>query len=191
MSTIPQVTVEQYDEMIARGDFDGPHRRRAELIYGEVYEMSPIGSIHEEIVDLLMQWSFEVLPSLAARVRVQHSIGVPELDSAPEPDIAWVASRSYREGRPRPSDVLLIIEVANSSLAFDRDTKAELYASAGVQDYWIVNIPDQGIEVHRQPEQTRFHDLQSFRPGDAVSPLSFPDVFLDVATLFPESGSGE
>jgi Uma2 family endonuclease len=101
--------------------------------------MSPIGPDHETAVDKLTEWSIESLPKKKVWVRGQHSVGVPELDSAPQPDIVRVARRDYRSGRPTADDVLLIVEVAESSLRFDQGEKAELYAAAGVKDYWLVN----------------------------------------------------
>lgn len=132
MSTIARLTIDQYDRMIAAGILR--EDQRVELIHGEIRELSPIGPDHETAVDKLNEWSFESLPKRKVRIRVQNSVGVPELDSAPQPDIAWVARRDYRAGRPTADDVLLIIEVADSSVLFDRREKAELYATARVKD---------------------------------------------------------
>ena len=184
MSTIARLTLDQYDLMIQSGAFDGQNQRRVELIHGELRAMSPIGSKHEVLVDLLNEWSMANLPEKAVWVRVQNSVGIPELDSAPEPDIAWVARRSYATERPQPVDVLLIIEVAESSLSYDRSEKAELYATAGLQDYWIVNIPQQCVEVHRQPDAGHYGRMQTFTGADEVHPLAFPNLTLQVETLF-------
>jgi Uma2 family endonuclease len=135
VSTIARLSLAEYDRMIACGLFDGKNRRRIELIHGELREMNLIGPTHEEVVDRLNRWSIKHLPEDRVRVRVQNSIGLPALQSAPEPDIAWVVERDYSRGRPTAADVLLGIEVAESSLKNDIGEKADLYAAAGIADY--------------------------------------------------------
>src|SRR5688572_24852343 len=126
MSTVAPLTIEQYDRMIARGVFDGPNRKRIELIQGELRMMSPIGPSHEDAVDELMVWSVESVPLDQVRVRIQQSVGLPALASVPEPDVSWVRFRRYSKSRPDAADVLLLIEVARSSLKFDLGKKALL-----------------------------------------------------------------
>ncbi|MHC4179074.1 MAG: Uma2 family endonuclease [Planctomycetota bacterium] len=147
MSTIARLTLADYDRMIEAGVFDQGRRRRLEFIRGEIREMNPIGSMHEVIVDRLAEWSFENVPKGRVWVRVQNSIGLPSLESAPEPDLAWAARRDYSGGRPTAEDVLLVIEVAETSLAYDTGEKADLYAAAGVADYWVVDVSARAIEV--------------------------------------------
>ena len=130
-----------------------------------------------------MYWSMDVTSRDEIWVRIQNSLGVPEFDSVPEPDVAWMNARDYRESRPEPKDVLLLIEVADSSLGKDRFTKGRLYAEAGIQDYWIVNLQDNCIEVYREPQDDRFATHQTCRDGDALSPLALPDATLDIARL--------
>src|SRR5579871_6363252 len=131
MLVVTRFTIADYDRMIAEGKFEGGlNRPRIELIYGELRNMSPIGAPHEEIVDALMEWSVSNVSSRGVRVRIQNSVGIPAHDSAPQPDIAWVTKKSYRTARPDGSDVLLIIEVADSSLKYDLGEKAKLYAAA-------------------------------------------------------------
>ena len=142
MSTIAHLTLSEYDRMIAAGEFVPRERNRLELIRGELRNMTPIGAEHEVIVDFLTEWSFSNLPKGRAWVRVQNSIGLPILDSAPEPDLAWVARRDYSRGRPVQEDVLLVIEVSESTLRFDLGEKADLYAEAGIEDYWVMNGTD-------------------------------------------------
>lgn len=121
MSTIAHLTLADYDRMIEVGVFDRREQRRLEFIRGEIREMAPIGSMHEQIVDLLNVWSFENVSKDRIRVRVQNSIGLPTLQSAPEPDLAWVVQRDYSGGRPSTEDVLLVIEVSDSSLKTHTD----------------------------------------------------------------------
>lgn len=183
MSTTTQLTLEQYDRMIAEGAFVSEKRLRMELLEGELCEMSPIGTTHEDFVDYLNKWSIVNLGD-RARVRVQNSIGIPASQSAPEPDIAWVTSRRYLTGRPESEEVFLIIEVSDSSLAIDRGRKARIYAAAGIQDYWIVNVADQSVEVYRQPEQGHYASMQIFSGGAEIRPMAFPDFGLCLSDLF-------
>ncbi len=185
MSAIAKLTVKDYDRMIASGIFDGPNHRRIELIHGELREMSPIGLHHSMVVDALAKWSVSSSTEQPVHVRIQGPIGIPEFESAPEPDVAWLARKDYWNERPQPQDVSLIIEVAETSLEYDRGEKARLYAAAGIADYWIVNIPERCVEVFRQPQEGRYRSLQTFRTGDAVNPLQFPNVVLQVEKLFP------
>jgi Uma2 family endonuclease len=186
MSTATRITVADYDRMIAEGVFEGgPNRRRIELIDGELRPMSPIGPIHEVIVDALNEWSLTRLPPEAVHVRIQNSIGIPELDSAPEPDVVWARRKDYRAGRPLPGDVLLVIEVSDSSLDFDRGHKANSYAAAGIEDYWVINIPDRCVEIFRQPIHGHYRSHEVFQAPAEVHPLAFPQVALAMAMLFP------
>ena len=178
MSTITHLTIAEYDRMIAAGEFDPREQNRLELIYGELREMTPIGSEHEVIVDYLTEWSFSRLPRRKVWIRVQNSIGIPILDSAPEPDLTWVVRRDYRRGRPTAEDVLLVIEVSESTLRFDLGKKAELYAAAGISDYWVVNVSDRCIVVHRDPAAGRYHDVRTYRENDEIRPLQVPEVTL-------------
>jgi Uma2 family endonuclease len=187
MSTATRWTLAEYDELIRLGAIGRRGRERRELIYGEIRDMSPIGPGHEYVVDLLNAWSHRNLPSEGVLVRVQNSIGLPALASAPEPDVAWVVDRNYSRRRPTSKDVLLVIEVADSSLAYDRGEKAEVYARAGVKDLWVVSLPDRLVEVHRRPRRGRYALVESFAPGQRVAPLALPKLALRVSDLFSES----
>ncbi len=184
MSVIAQLTLEQYDRMVEGGVFDPSRRWRLELIRGEIRQMNPIGSEHEEVVDRLTKWSAALAAAGRIRLRVQNSVGLPSLASAPEPDVAWVVERDYSRGRPTPPDVLLIIEVAESSLKYDCGEKAELYAEAGIADYWVVNLAEQSIEVRRDPAAGRYRSLQTYQDQQEVRPLALPEAVLHPAALW-------
>jgi Uma2 family endonuclease len=184
MSTTVQFTLKQYDQMIRQGVFADLHDRRLELIRGEILEMTPPGPTHEEVVDLLNSWSVLNLSQRGVRVRIQNSIGLPRLDSAPQPDIAWVREQSYRDERPDVDDVFLVIEVADSSLRFDLREKLELYAEAGIPEYWVVNIPHWQVEVYRNPRDRRYQDESAFGLGKTIRPKAFADLELSVSYLF-------
>lgn len=186
MSTSTRITIGQYDEMIRRGDFEPREEHQVELIYGEISPMSPINPPHDNAVDELTEWSFEILPAKAVRVRVQGSFGIPFLDSVPQPDLAWLRRKDYSSERPSPADVLLVIEVSDSSLSKDRGIKARLYAEAGVADYWIVNVNDRSVEVRRDPRGSEYGTVEIFRAGQDVRPLAFPDAALPVSRVFPD-----
>ena len=186
MSTIARLSLEEYDRMIESGVFDKTTRRRLEFIKGEIREMTPIGSMHEVVVDRLNEWSLRNLPEGKVWVRVQNSIGLPELESAPEPDIAWVARRDYSQSRPTGADVLLIVEVAHSSLSYDRGEKAALYATAGINDYWVVNLRDGRVEVHRDPSDGKYRSVEPLTGDDEVRPLAMPDMALRPGSLLQE-----
>jgi Uma2 family endonuclease len=99
--------------------------------------------------------------------------------------VAWVSRKNYVRGRPEAQDVLLVIEVAATSLAFDRNTNGPLYAKTGIADYWIVNVRNRCVEVYREPVRGRYTDRQTYRDDETVSPLAFPKVSLTVNCLFP------
>ena len=181
MSTTAHFSLAEYDRIVETGALD---QRRLELIRGEIREMAPIGSMHEEVVDLLNAWSLDSISRDQARVRIQHSVGLPELDSAPEPDVAWVSPRRYAQGRPQAGDVLLIIEVSESSLSYDRGDKATMYAESGIADYWIVNLRDRVVEVHRDPHKDGYRDVTVYRDNEEVRPLAFSEVVLHPASLW-------
>lgn len=185
MSTSTRVTFDQYEAMVRRGDFEPREANRVELIHGEVVPMSPISPPHDNAISELNEWSFDVSPRDAVRVRVQGSVGIPALDSVPQPDVVWLRRQDYSRQHPRPDDVLLLIEVADSSLAYDRTVKAALYAEAGIRDYWVVNIPDRRVEVHRDPAGKAYRSVEAFGPGRDVRPLEFPGAALPVDRVFP------
>jgi Uma2 family endonuclease len=187
MSTATRITVAEYDRMIADGKFEGGLTRpRVELIDGELREMSPIGSIHERLVARLVRWSCTNTAGDIVSVRPQSSIGIPDSDSVPEPDVVWAKEKDYGAGRPVGADILLVIEVSESSLAFGRGEKADMYASAGIADYWVVNIPGRCVEVFRQPEAGRYAVHEIIHASAGIHPLAFPEVALPVELLFPE-----
>lgn len=186
MSTALRLTLDEFDRMIEQGVFDETRDRRIELINGELREMSPPGPSHEDVIDLLTDWCTANLPRERVRVRVQNSIGIPPSDSAPQPDVACVVQKSYRRRRPLPDEVLLLIEVADSSLRDDRFLKGPLYAAAGIAEYWIVNLPGRCIEVHRNPVDGKYAHVRSYSVGESVAPIAFPTLELPVVLLLGE-----
>lgn len=166
----------EYDRLVELGFFE---RERVELIHGMVVSMAPIGPPHSEVVTRLTE---RFIPALGHRARVR--IQLPLIawdDSEPEPDVAVVAPRSYASAHPE--EAFLVVEVAESSLDYDRETKAPLYAASRVAEYWIVDVAGKAIEVYAQPENGRFTSVQRFGLGDVLHVGAFPDVSLAVRDL--------
>jgi Uma2 family endonuclease len=176
-------SVETYDEMIARGILTSGDR--VELLAGEIVEMSPIGSPHASCVLRLNQFLSLALGTRAA-VAVQNPIVLPP-DSEPEPDIAILRPRDdfYVHAHPRPADILLLIEVADSSLLLDRTVKLPIYAAAGIVEVWIVDLGASRIEVYSRPEQGAYSESRSVRGEEALTPVAVPELRLRVSDILP------
>jgi Uma2 family endonuclease len=183
MSLAYRFTLEQYERMIDGGVFveDG---QRVEFLRGEIVPMSPIGVPHARIVNYLTRWSASATSPDEVVISVQNPILVPPNDSAPEPDLAWVRPSSG-EYHPRPDDIFLIIEVADSTIRLDTVVKAAIYAEAGIEDYWVVDISSRVVHVHRRiAEGRKYSTINMSRPGDVLRPLAFPQAELDVERMF-------
>ena len=158
---------------------------RVELIEGEIIEMSPINPPHAGTVAKLTEL-FLVRLAGKAIVTSQNPFTIGDL-SEPQPDVILARYQAdyYSRAHPTPQDILLVVEVSQATLRYDRGRKVRLYGAAGVPEYWIVNLVDNTLEVYRQPAADGYSLLQKFKPGDAVAPLAFPDVTLDVAAILP------
>ena len=148
-----------------------------ELIEGELIQMAAVGSRHMACVMILGEW---FTPRLAGRARV--SIRNPvrlSSGSEPEPDVAILRPRPdrYRTALPRPEDVLLVIEVSDTTLRYDRDVKLPLYAAAGIPEAWIVDLEGRRILVYRAPAGAAYDDTATVEQG-TVSPAAFPDIVI-------------
>lgn len=148
-----------------------------ELLDGKIVDMSPKGSKHAACLRKMMSW----MPAIVgekAQIQAQDPISIPD-HSEPEPDLALVAPRAdfYAARHPLPQEVYLIIEIADSSLEIDRTIKAALYAQAGIQNYWLINLVDNQVEVFTNPEGGRYHRLATYRKEDS---LIIPEVEVDI-----------
>jgi Uma2 family endonuclease len=161
---------------------------RVELLGGQVVQMSPINPLHAAATE---RAGDRLVAGVAGRamVRRQNPLDLGEWD-APQPDLAVVRPRAdyYEAGHPTAGDVLLVVEVAVSSLAYDQDTKAARYAAAGVQEVWVVNLPERVLEVYRDPGPSGYRNRQAHGRETAVAPLAFPELKLAVADLLPPGG---
>jgi Uma2 family endonuclease len=160
---------------------------RVELITGEIVRMGPIGSRHIGCV-IFLQEELSVGLRRRANLSVQNSVQVAD-GQEPQPDLAILRFREdrYRGLLPAPADVLLIIEVADSSADYDRNIKLPLYAQAGIPEAWLVRLRDACIEIHRGPAATGYQEMRTFRSGDRVSSLAFPDLELAVAAILGDA----
>ncbi len=162
----------------------GPDER-VELLDGEIVVMAPIGNRHAFCVDWLTRFWILALAELAI-VRIQNPVRLND-SSEPEPDITLLAWRDdfYASAHPGPQDVLLLIEVADSTADSDRNEKLPLYARAGIPEVWIVNLRDRRVEVYTEPDGVGYNIVRYYGPGDSVAPLHFPDIALEVERIIP------
>lgn len=163
--------------------------QRVELIDGEVVDMPPQKDTHVYVVSAVDRTLQKLFPHDQYWVRIQATLKVG--DALPEPDAAVVA------GPPRPGDsfpnaALLVIEVSDSTLAFDISDKASLYAQGGIEDYWVIDVSNRVLIVHRNPIQdpsarfgARYASVRKIMPGDQVAPAVLPDALIDPAQILP------
>ena len=145
--------------------------------------MAP-GPPHSLVVSNLVAWSFNCVPQDVVIIRSENPVGIPELDSAPQPDLVWVRRRDYSKRHPRAGDVLLIVEVADSSYDYDTGEKAELYAECGIKDYWVVDLRNYTVEVFRKPRRGAYTERRTIDYESALSPLAFPKIELAIERAF-------
>lgn len=181
--TTRRFSVEEYHRMAEAGVFHPAER--VELIEGEVVRMAAIGSRHADCVDRLTRLLVRGFGD-AGTVRVQNPVRLDD-HSEPEPDIAVVRLRpgGYADRHPEPADTLLIIEVADATLALDREVKVPLHARAGIPECWIVNLQEDRIEVYRTPSGHAFAHIEPHHRGQVIRPLAFPELRLAVDEILP------
>ncbi|RKT45872.1 Uma2 family endonuclease [Thiocapsa rosea] len=159
---------------------------RTELIDGEIIEMPPIGYPHAGTVKLLANLMKETV-GRDAIVAVQDPVWLDD-HSEPLPDIALLRPRPdyYRNAHPGPADVLLLVEVADSSLAYDREIKLPRYARAGIPEVWLVDLAGRRLDIHRQPTEAGYAEIRTAADLSAIALPLGSDVHrrLDLATLF-------
>ena len=179
-----KLTLAEYEHMAEIGAFAWLRDRRIELIRGEIREMMAPNPPHALVVANLVQWSYLNVPLSEVIIRSENPVGIPELDSSPQPDIVWVRRKDYSKQHPRSSDVLLIIEVADTTYDYDTGEKLELYAECGIKDYWVVNVKHYRVEVFRKPRRGVYTSRTEFDYESSVSPLAFPKIALEVERAF-------
>jgi Uma2 family endonuclease len=153
---------------------------RVELLQGQIVVMSPIGPRHAGCVDRLTR-SFSRRTADLAVVRVQNPVVLGER-AEPEPDVSLLRPpiERYTNAHPRPADVMLIVEVADSTLDYDRDVKLPLYASAGIPEVWLVDLGGERITLYRDPGPDGYRDVATASRGDSITPRLLPHVSLAI-----------
>ncbi len=181
--TTRRFTVEEYHRMAEVGILGVDDR--VELLDGEIVQMSPIGSRHAASVARLTRKLGDAARDRAI-VWVQNPIRLTER-SEPQPDVCLLQPRTdfYAEAHPSPGDVLLVVEVADTSVAFDRDVKLPLYARSGVPEVWIVDLAARRIHVHRDPLEDGYGTIAVLEPDSELSAVAFPGVKVRVGELLP------
>lgn len=169
-------TVDEYHRMVEAGILHEDDR--VELLDGEIVEMTPIGPRHAGTVNLLNRLLIEGLRGRGV-VTPQNPF-LLDYRSEPQPDLCVARPRDddYREGHPRPPDLLLVIEVSDSSLLWDRNRKVPRYAARGVPEVWLVDLTTNHLEVYRQPTPDGYAQTERLGPEETVSPSAFPDLVI-------------
>lgn len=180
-------TRDEYYALARQGYFDG---RRVFLLDGEIIETAAQGNWHSVVLGMAEDVLAQVFPRGTYWARVQRPLELPE-GSEPEPDLAIVRGRP-QDFVAHPGSALLIVEVADSSLRFDR-RKANAYAAAGIPEYWIVDIRGHAVERYRDPVAAhgetfghRYAGLETLKPGESISPVAAPAASVAVADLLPK-----
>lgn len=183
MSNELQLTLEQYDRLIARGAF-ARLEKRIELIFGELREMNPAGPVHDDLIRYLIRWSRLRTSPTEVDILSQSGVALGDVQSRPAPDLFWVRAQRYLNAHPGPEDILLLVEVGDSSLDYDLSEKGGLYSQAGVGEYWVVDIDSTCVHVFRQPSSAGYDVAEKFYIGDELIPLAVPAACLSLEKLF-------
>jgi Uma2 family endonuclease len=188
---IRPLTSTEYYQMMETGIIK--EGERVELISGQIFTMAAKGVRHTICTRRLFKQLLALMGD-RADVQSQDPITLPT-NSEPEPDvvIARLREDNYENSHPLPADIILIIEVSDTTLKFDRDVKSPLYATAEINEYWIVNLVDDRLEVYRHPEGGIYTTVQIFRPSHGQSPSGrqsinlpgFPEMALNISDFFP------
>ena len=190
MHTVPEVrelaampyhrwSVEEYHQM-ARSGLLG-ETDRVELIEGELIDMAPIGSKHAFFVDRLAEL-LSSGPQAGYMVRVQNPVVLGERNE-PQPDIALVRRVNYIDRHPCPADILLIVEVSDTTLEYDRDVKLALYARHDIPEVWLLNVKAGELTVFREPAEGQYRLIRKPTRAEAVSPTLVPAVAISLAEV--------
>ena len=171
-------TVDEYQRMGQVGILGEDDR--LELLEGEIVEMAPIGSKHQAAVDRLTRL-FSSRVADAAIIRVQGPVRLAE-DSEPQPDLMLLRWRAdfYSPAHPGPGDVILLVEVSDTSTDYDREVKVPLYACYGISEVWLVGLDAEMMEVYKGPAGQFYQNISQSVRGQLVSPEFFPEFELAV-----------
>lgn len=176
-------TVQDFHRMAQTGIFTEDDR--VELLDGEIIQMTPIGSHHAACVARLDR-VLNIGVGTTAIVWIQNPLRLDDR-SEPQPDVVVLRPRPdfYAQGHPGPEDVLLLIEVADTSVETDRMAKLPLYAKAGIPEVWIVDIGGGAVEVYRQPTLQGYQTVQRAMGADHLTPAALPNLSIAVREILP------
>ncbi len=174
-------TREEYDRLVAAGALHP--EARVQLVQGEIVEITPQSAQHATALRRL-QKALETVFREGNEVRAQFPLALEE-QSEPEPDIAVVPGSLNDYRTHHPTTALLVVEIADTTLDFDRTRKRAIYAQAQIPEYWIINLVDRLLEVYRNPQGLAYLTAQRLGPDEAIAPLAAPTVYLRVGDLLP------
>lgn len=189
ITTAKRFNIDEYNRLAELGFFH--EDERVELIRGEIIPMAAKGTLHSTFSRRLIRQLSKLIANRGT-LQSQDPISISP-DSEPEPDVTILKNKDddYLNSHPTPQDVLLLIEVADSSLKYDREVKLPLYAEAGISDYWIFNSIENCLETYSEP----FRDFQGkfgyrrkviYLPNETVNLPCFSELILDLSKVFPE-----
>jgi Uma2 family endonuclease len=177
-------TREEYERLVEAGAFEG---WKIELVDGILYDMMAQGPAHSSAVQKLLRELRAVASGKDLDVRPQMPLAVSD-DSLPEPDVAVVPADPDDYARFNPAEAVLVVEVAQSSLSYDRSVKLAAYSRSSIPEYWILNLTSWQLEVYRAPAGNRYGSRTVLTLADEVSPQFAPEASIPVAKLFPQRG---
>lgn len=178
-------TVEEYHKMGETGIFHEDDR--VELVEGEIVEMAPIGARHAETVNTLNELLAELRGTTGYTISVQNPIVLGAHDE-PQPDLALLRADRDRTRLPHPGDVLLVVEVSDATLRYDRETKLPLYAGAGVPEAWLVDLQNGAIELHTEPSAGGYKVARKFDRAETITSITVPQVSVGVGRVLGVTG---
>ena len=178
-------TIDELEAMVRLGIIG--QDERVELIEGQIVKMNPQGTGHIWAVTALIE-TFAGRPGLTLTTQGTFELAAR---SGPEPDLLILRAQASRRRRPRPVDALLVIEVANTSLSYDRRTKAAIYARAGIPEYWIVDLNGERIEVYTEPSEIGYRTLHVYGRDEQIAPGCSADLRVDVSAILGPAGEAD
>ncbi len=180
-------TVDEYHQLLYTGIL--AENSHTELIRGEIFHMSPIGSHHAGCTNRLNLHFIQRLSEVAT-IHVQNPVILNKTTEV-QPDIAVLKKRAdfYATAHPTPEDVLLIVEIADSSLGYDKKIKLPLYAESGIQEVWLVNLSEDCVEVYTEPSEPGYETRRTFRRKKAIVSMAFPEIGLTAEEIVGPGGA--
>ena len=187
-ATRKKFTIDEYHELVDIGFFT--ENDRIELIRGEIMEMAPKKTPHSVCNSILFGELYKLLES-KANIRGQEPITLPS-NSEPEPDVVIAKKKddNYLAAHPTVEDIILVIEISDSTLKYDRETKLPLYAESGINNYWIINLVDRNLEIYTNPfssdkDKFGYRNKSIILPNEEIDIPGFTDIHLKLNAVFP------